>query len=653
MRGSGGQETDVGTFGDAGLRAYIVSVSSEVPGRSESAACPCRCRGSRSTTSTASNGLDGLAGPSDARLIAAVRAGSTEAYGLLYRRHAQAAYNLARQLTRSVAERDDLVAEAFAKVLDTLRGGGGPDVAFRAYLLTTLRNTLYDRIRRDRRLELSDDMTRHDPGVPWVDTAVADLESALAARAFSRLPERWQTVLWHTEVEQETPAQVAPVLGLTPNGVAALAYRAREGLRQAYLQEHLAEAGDGQCNHAVERLGAWARGGLSGRERARVDGHLESCPSCATLAADLKDVNASLRGLIAPLVLGTGTLLSAYLATAPEAAAAAATGAGAAGAGAAGAGAAAGAGGAAAGAGGAAAGAGGAVSGAAAGAGAAAAAAGGAAAGGSVLGSAAAWVIGTQIGQASAAAIAAVVVGGATVVGLNTGPGSESLADAPAVTAPATASATAGLRAPVDPGTGAGGSPGPSTTGTAVPGNPGTDPGGSPGPGTGPAGTGPDATPGGPPAGPGPSGPPIPSGGPPARPGPPGLAGPAGPAGPAALEVDAPAPTRPLRAGESGELAIVVRNTGPGRATDLVAIVSLPSGFTVRAGGSGSPSDWACTGTAEVATCRADELAAGAQGIVRVKVRLAPTAATGDVSGELAAAATDPLPIPTTTVPVG
>ena len=44
---------------------------------------------------------------------------------------------------------------------------------------------------------------------------MAQLESGLAARAFARLPERWQTVLWHTEVEQECPADVAPVLGLT------------------------------------------------------------------------------------------------------------------------------------------------------------------------------------------------------------------------------------------------------------------------------------------------------------------------------------------------------------------------------------------------------------------------------------------------------
>jgi RNA polymerase sigma factor (sigma-70 family) len=232
--------------------------------------------------------------PGDAELIAAVRAGGTEAYGLLYRRHSGSALALARHLTGSWPEADDLVAESFAKVLDVLRGGGGPDAAFRAYLLTTVRHTLYDRVRRDRRLELSDDMTRHDPGVPWEDTAVAGLESALAARAFTKLPERWQTVLWHTEVEQESPAEVAPLLGLTPNGVAALAYRAREGLRQAYLQEHLADGVAGAHLATVNRLGAWARGGLSARQRAKVDAHLAGCDTCSALAAELAQVSGGL-----------------------------------------------------------------------------------------------------------------------------------------------------------------------------------------------------------------------------------------------------------------------------------------------------------------------------------------------------------------------
>jgi RNA polymerase sigma factor (sigma-70 family) len=208
---------------------------------------------------------------------------------------------LARQLTGCPAEADDLVAEAFTRLFTTLLSGAGPDAAFRAYLLTVLRHTLYNWASRDRRVELSDDMTRHDPGVPWEDTAVAGLESRLAARAFTRLPERWRTVLWRTEVEQESPAEVAPLLGLTPNGVSALAYRAREGLRQAYLLEHLSNGvldphlGTEGHRATVDRLGAWARSGLSARQRALVNSHLETCPNCRALAAELADVNGELR----------------------------------------------------------------------------------------------------------------------------------------------------------------------------------------------------------------------------------------------------------------------------------------------------------------------------------------------------------------------
>src|ERR1700742_4173212 len=201
-------------------------------------------------------------GPSDAELIDSVRGGDTAAYGSLYERHVGAAYNLARPLTRSGAEADDLVAEAFAKVLDTLRAGRGPDSSFRAYLLTALRHTAYDKTRRDRKIELSDD----------VETA----GGALAAQAFARLRERWQAVLWHTEIEGQAPAEVAPILGLTANGVSALAYRAREGLRQAYLQVHLAETTEARCRATAERLGAWTRSGLAKREKAQVEAHLDA-----------------------------------------------------------------------------------------------------------------------------------------------------------------------------------------------------------------------------------------------------------------------------------------------------------------------------------------------------------------------------------------
>jgi RNA polymerase sigma factor (sigma-70 family) len=553
--------------------------------------------------------------PGDAELIEAVRHGDVEAYGLLYRRHATAAAGLARQLTGSWAEADDLVAEAFAKVLDVLRAGGGPDSAFRAYLLTTLRNTLYDRSRRDRKLEWSEDMTRHDPGVPWEDTAVAALENSLAARAFHRLPERWQTVLWHTEVEQESPAEVAPLLGLTPNGVAALAYRAREGLRQAYLQEHLADGVGREHEATVNRLGAWARGGLTPRQRARVEAHLATCADCRALARELEDVNAGLRGVIAPLVLGTA-VAGAYLAHAAPPAAAAAAGAAAQGAGAAGQGLAAG---------GAAAHGGAAAGGSAAGAAAQGAAAGGAAAGGaaaggaaggggSVLGSVTAWVAGTSAGQAAAAAVAAVVIGGTAVVATHDGSGSPGTAAIAATTTP-----TAGVSGPNEAGpttsptagpSGASGIPIPSAGGSSTPSGSANAPDPSV---SGPAPTasnGPHQSAGG--------------GRPPARPAPPAPSPP--PAAPTRLVAGSPTAPDALRVGSPGDIAVTIRNSGGKEADGLVVTLRLPRGLTA-VGGSGS-NGWDCTAGATT-TCTLDGLDAGEETTVYVRVDVAAAAVPG------------------------
>ena len=318
--------------------------------------------------------LDDPAGCTDAELIAAVRAGDRAAFAQLYERHERAARRMARQLSASPHDVDDLVAEAFARVLDMLSAGRGPDSAFRAYLLTAVRNGMYERGRRSRRLELSDDMGRHDRGEPWVDPAEAELNSALAARAFASLPERWRTVLWYSEVEQESTAEVGSRLGLRPNAVAALAYRAREGLRQAFLQAHVSGCDEEACRETVSRLGSWTRDRLSTGDAARVEAHLATCRRCRQVAAELEEVNGGLRGLLTPLLLGgaaTGPLAAVLRNSAGGTSVAAAAGAASAG-----------------------------------------AASGGAAvvAGGSVLG----WLTGAYAGPA-AAVLTAVVVGGTAV----------------------------------------------------------------------------------------------------------------------------------------------------------------------------------------------------------------------------------------------
>ena len=215
------------------------------------------------------------------------------------------------------------MAGAFTRMLEILRAGRGPTEAFRAYLLTSVRHLAYDRSRAERRLDLTDDIADvHgiDPDgtiVPFTDPALAGLERTLAARAFATLPERWQAVLWHLEVEGDSPADIAPLFGLTANAVSALGYRAREGLRQAYLQEHLASGSgrwDRRHRETGEKLGAYTRGGLARREAQRVEAHLAECGECRALADELRDVNAGMiRSVVAPLVLGAG--LVGYLAS--------------------------------------------------------------------------------------------------------------------------------------------------------------------------------------------------------------------------------------------------------------------------------------------------------------------------------------------------
>ncbi|MEU9866931.1 sigma-70 family RNA polymerase sigma factor [Actinomadura sp. NPDC048021] len=255
----------------------------------------------------------GGAEPSDAALISRTREGDDAAYGTLYQRHLPAARGLAGHLAgRDAAE--DAVQDAFAKVLSVLRRGGGPDSGFRPYLLTAVRRTVYDRQRADRRVHHTGDIEAYEVEEPFDDPAVERLERSMVARAFLSLPERWQTVLWHTEVEDEKPADVAPILGLTANGAAALAYRAREGLRQAYLQMHLdgLDPGDA-CRPVLDKLGAYVRDALPGRDSRRVGRHLDGCKRCKGLHTELAQVNTALRDVIGPLVLGSAG--TAYLAS--------------------------------------------------------------------------------------------------------------------------------------------------------------------------------------------------------------------------------------------------------------------------------------------------------------------------------------------------
>ena len=175
---------------------------------------------------------------SDSELVARVRGGDPTAFGDLWERHEPDARAFARYLTRSPHESDDVVAEAFAKVLRAIHGGAGPTEAFRPYLMTAIRRTWWRRTEQRPAIPLDDDGSDGPPMIhSTIDWELADEEfDGAAGRALRSLSPRWQTVLWHTEIEGRSSAVVGEILGISPNAAAALIGRARDGLRRAYLE---------------------------------------------------------------------------------------------------------------------------------------------------------------------------------------------------------------------------------------------------------------------------------------------------------------------------------------------------------------------------------------------------------------------------------
>ncbi|MEF3403407.1 sigma-70 family RNA polymerase sigma factor [Agromyces sp. CCNWLW203] len=249
----------------------------------------------------------------DAALIERTRKGDGSAYAELWERHAASARTVARSY--SSLDPDDLVAESFTKIYSAILSGGGPTGAFRPYLFTTIRNTAAGWGRANHETTLETLESFEDPSTSESATLDA-LDRSATAQAFRALPTRWQEVLWYSEVENMTPQQIAPLLGMSANSTAALAYRAREGLRQSWIRVHLRNPANApECQWSIDRLGTYTRGKLRPRETTRLEAHLDDCARCTIVAAEAREVGSRLALVLLPLTAGIGgaTAYSAWL----------------------------------------------------------------------------------------------------------------------------------------------------------------------------------------------------------------------------------------------------------------------------------------------------------------------------------------------------
>ncbi len=228
----------------------------------------------------------------ESEVLDRVRAGDLESFAELYERYRPAALRVATSLA-GPSRAEDLVADAFTKILQLLLAGRGPDYAFGAYLNTTVRTVGHDRFRKERRELLVDDVGDHNQGDP-VDPWHNYWEDRMVASAIASLPERWQQVLRLATVEQRPLDEVAAIMGTNSNAIAQLAYRAREALRVAYLAQHARVPETEACQRVIPVLARHARGNVAARG-ARVEAHLSTCSSCSSAAVEIARVGAIIR----------------------------------------------------------------------------------------------------------------------------------------------------------------------------------------------------------------------------------------------------------------------------------------------------------------------------------------------------------------------
>jgi RNA polymerase sigma-70 factor, ECF subfamily len=149
--------------------------------------------------------------------------------------HLDAAYNLARWLTRNKQDAEDVVQEAYLRAFRFFPGFRGGDS--RAWLMKIVRNTCYSWLHTNRPLQ---DATEFDeklfsPNERNSNPEEAVLQNdnnALVRRALEMLPPNFREVLILRELEGLSYGEIANITAMPAGTVMSSLSRARKRLRQ-------------------------------------------------------------------------------------------------------------------------------------------------------------------------------------------------------------------------------------------------------------------------------------------------------------------------------------------------------------------------------------------------------------------------------------
>jgi len=160
-------------------------------------------------------------------LVARAKAGDLGALEYLYRAYEGGVYTLARRLTKTAEDAEDVLQETFLEVCRSLASWRG-DGSLWGWIRTIAASKALMRYRREkvRETDLLDDEL--DPGGRGDDVPLRlDLESAM-----SRLGERTRAVVWLHDVEGYTHEEIAELMGMTTSFSKSQLARAHQKLRR-------------------------------------------------------------------------------------------------------------------------------------------------------------------------------------------------------------------------------------------------------------------------------------------------------------------------------------------------------------------------------------------------------------------------------------
>ena len=163
--------------------------------------------------------------------------------------HLDAAYNLARWLTRNGQDAEDVVQEAYLrayKYFDGFRGGN-----IKPWLLTIVRNTAYTWMQQNRASDtdiVPDDELNSlaSPDLSPETVMIQNIDKEVISKALAELPAEYREILVLRELEELSYKEIADIADLPVGTVMSRLSRARKRLQQYLTGDSSLEATNGK-----------------------------------------------------------------------------------------------------------------------------------------------------------------------------------------------------------------------------------------------------------------------------------------------------------------------------------------------------------------------------------------------------------------------